>query len=73
MFGFSSAGNALVAGRVWPESAAERLGLRVGDVILEADGEAVSGRDEIPVLSEAREAAVLREAAGRRRGSEAGG
>ena len=60
IYGISAPGDALVVGRVWPGSSAERLGLRAGDVILEADGEAISGGEEIPILSESREVVVLR-------------
>ena len=60
IYGISAPGDALVVGRVWPGSSAERLGLRAGDVILEADGKAISGGEEIPILSESREVVVLR-------------
>ena len=60
IYGILAPEDALVVGRVWPGSAGEKLGLRPGDVVLEADGETILGESEISVLPEAREVVVLR-------------
>ena len=60
IYGAVSSGDSPVVGRVRPGSEAEGVGFRAGDVLLAVDGAAVSGEEDLPLLSGAREFSVLR-------------
>ena len=60
IYGMLAPGDTPVAGRVRPNSDADELGLKTGDIILAVDNADISGEGEIPSLSGVREMIVLR-------------
>ena len=60
IYGILAPGDSPVVGRVRPGSAGADVGFRAGDILLAADGEPISGEDEIPALAQVREFVILR-------------